>query len=66
MSDTFHSDSLSSEEGVGINYEASYTELDTQSCASSFFGVIFPYELSLPTKHGVEVRNSVITIVHKG
>ena len=49
-----------------MNYEASYTELDTQPCASSFFGVNFLSELFLPTKNGTEVHNSVITIVRKG
>ena len=42
-----------------MNYEASYTELDTQQCASFFFGVNFLSELSLPTKNGIEVQNSV-------
>ena len=59
MSDSHHSDSLASE-------EASYTELDTQPCASSFFGVNFPSELFLPTENGIEVHDSVITIIRKG
>ena len=39
MSDTYHSDTLASE-------EASYAELDTQQCASSFFGDNFLSALS--------------------